>query len=221
MDARIHMGTCMIVSGPANGGKTSFVIRFIENAQYMFDTIPSRVYWFYGHETAQQGYLTKKNFVLYHGLPVNFDFCEPNSIVVLDDLMDRAGNHEGVTDLFTKAAHHKNLFVIFILQNLLPRDRNARTRALNSQYMVLFKTPRDGFQIDVLGRQIYPSKKHYLLDIYKEATEEPHSYLFIDLYQRTPELIRFRAKILPDEQPMYTYVDKQLFAQTLPIRNEA
>jgi len=219
MDARIHMGSCMLVCGPVWSGKTSFVIRFVTQAEQMFDAKPSYVYWFYGQETAQQELLTKKGFIMYHGLPENFDFTEPNSIIVLDDLMDAAARHAGVTDLFTKAAHHKNQFVIYILQNLLPRHPEARTRALNSQYMCLFNAPRDTSQIAVLGRQMYPSRKNYLLNIYKDATQTPHSYLFIDLCQKTAELIRFRTNILPDEAPMVAYVDKQLFAQAHPLHH--
>ena len=207
----------MLVCGPAGGGKTSFVIKFIENASQMFDTKPAHVYWFYGIVTAQQPLLTKKGFLTYQGLPDNFDFIEPTSIVVLDDLMDAAGKHEGVTDLFTKLAHHKNLFVIFIQENLLPRQPDARTRSLNSQYLALFRNSRDKFQIDVLGRQIYPSKKHYLLNIYEDVCIAPYSYLFIDLHQKTSELIRFRSNILPEEAPMYAYVDKHLYAQTYPL----
>ena len=217
MDARIHMGLCMLVCGPAGGGKTSFVIRLIESAPRTFDAQPAYVYWFYGVETEQQPLLTKKGFITYCSLPDNFDFCEQNSIIVLDDLMDAAGHHQGVTDLFTKLAHHKNLFVIFIQQNLLPRQPDARTRSLNSQYIVLFRSSRDNFQIDVLGRQIYPSKKHYLLNIYLSVTRDPYFYLFIDLHQRTSELIRFRTNVLPSDDAMFAYVDKHLYAQTFPL----
>ena len=173
MDAQIHMGSSMLVCGSAGSGKTSFVIRLIESAIHTFDQKPSYVYWFYGIETESQPLLTKKGFIMYRGLPNDFEFVEPNSIVVLDDLMDDTANHVGVTNLFTKLAHHKNLLVIFIQQNLLPRYRDARTRSLNSQYIVLFNSPRDKFQIDVLGRQIYPSKKHILLNIYEAATRDP------------------------------------------------
>jgi len=217
MDARIHMGSSMLVCGPAGGGKTSFVIRLIESAPHTFDAKVSHVYWFYGIETAQQPLLTKKGFITYRGLPDDFNFCEHNSVVVLDDLMDTAAHHAGVTDLFTKLAHHKNLLVIFIQQNLLPRHPDARTRSLNSQYIVLFRSSRDNFQIDVLGRQIYPSKKHYLLNIYMLVTQTPYSYLFIDLHQRTSELVRFRTHILPSEKPMFAYVDKHLYANTFPL----
>ena len=217
MDARIHMGSAMLVCGPTGSGKTSFVLRLIESASRTFDAKPSYVYWFYGVETDAHPLLTKKGYITYRGLPDNFEFVEANAIVVLDDLMDDTANHVGVTNLFTKLAHHKNLLVVFIQQNLLPRHRDARTRSLNSQYMVIFNSPRDKYQIDVLGRQIYPSKKHFLLNIFDQATHDPFSYLLVDLHQRTSELVRFRTNILPDEAPMFAYVDKQLYAQTFPL----
>ena len=54
MDLRIHMGSCMQVCGPAGGGKTSFVIRFIDSALLTFDAKPKYIYWFIGIETEQQ-----------------------------------------------------------------------------------------------------------------------------------------------------------------------
>ena len=47
MDLRIHMGSCMQVCGPAGGGKTSFVIRFIDSAPQTFDAKPKFIYWFF------------------------------------------------------------------------------------------------------------------------------------------------------------------------------
>ncbi len=87
--------------------------------------------------------LTKKNYVMLDGLTENFDFCKPNSIVVLDDLMMEAKSHAGVTALYTKIAHHRPLFVITMLQNFFIQSREMRNRHLNCQYIVLFKAPRD------------------------------------------------------------------------------
>ena len=217
MDARLHMGSCMLVAGPIWSGKTSFVIRLLDSANILFDVVPSYVYWFYGQKTAQHDFLTKKNYIMFEGLPDNFDFCEPNSVIVLDDLMEESKDNVQVTALYTKAAHHKPYFVINITQNLYFQSKEQRTRHLNTQYMVIFKIPRDVNQIAVLSHQMYPNKKNYLVDIYREATEEPYSYLFIDLHAKTAELIKLRSNILPLDPPMYTYVDKQLYGKTYPM----
>ena len=42
--------------------------------------------------------------------------------------------------------------------------------SLNSQYLVLFKNPRDKLQIATLARQIYPSEK--VLDAYQSLEQQ-------------------------------------------------
>src|SRR3981189_3754593 len=91
------MGSCMLVAGPIWSGKTAFVIRMLDGAHILFDTLPPFVFWFYGQKTAQHDLLTKKNYIMHEGLPENFDFCEPNSVIVLDDLMEETKDR--ITDL--------------------------------------------------------------------------------------------------------------------------
>jgi hypothetical protein len=207
----------MLVSGPILSGKTSFVIRMLDSANILFDIQPSYVYWFYGQKTKDHDLLTRKGYIMYEGLPENFDFCEPNSVIVLDDLMQEAKDNIAVTALYTKAAHHVPYFIINITQNLYFQSKEQRTRHLNTQYMVLFKNSRDVNQINVLGHQMYPNKKNYLVEVYRDAVKERYGYLFIDLHTLTSELIKLRASVLPLDPPMYAYVDKQLYGQTLPM----
>ena len=47
-----------------------------------------------------------------------------------------------VSNLLTKFAHHKNLSVIFIVQNLFPKGKYARDVSLNAHYIISFKNPR-------------------------------------------------------------------------------
>ena len=102
MDARLHMGSCMLVTGPIWSGKTSFVARLLDSAHIVFDVKPTYIYWFYGQKTDMHEALTKKNYVMHEGLPVNFDFCEPNSVIVLDDLIDESKDNIPVTALYTR-----------------------------------------------------------------------------------------------------------------------
>ena len=48
---------------------------------------------------------------------------------------------ETVANLFTKGSHHRNVSVVFLAQNLLPKNKCARTMSLNAHYIVLFKNP--------------------------------------------------------------------------------
>ena len=200
-DFTLKEGSSMVVSGPTMSGKSTFVHALLSNKQ-IFNKPPERVYWFYGQVTDD---LKDKDYILKEGLPETFANIPPNSIIVLDDLMQEAKDHPGVTNLFTKLVHHKNLFVINITQNFFLKTNETRTRRLNSQYMVLFKNPSDATQIAVIGRQMYPQCPTFLSHVYSEVTKQPHGYVFIDLRQETDDEMRIRSNILPKQFPMQVY----------------
>jgi len=201
-DFSLREGSSMVVSGPTMCGKSTFVHALL-NDKHMFSRAPERVYWFYGQATEELK--LKKGYILQEGLPDSFDYIPPNSVIVLDDLMNEAKDHPGVTNLFTKLVHHKNLFVINITQNFFLRSNDTRTRRLNSQYMVLFKNPSDATQIAVIGRQMYPHNPNFLSEVYCKATKRPHGNIFIDLRQETPDDFRIRSRVLQSEFPMRIY----------------
>ena len=106
--------------------------------------------------------------------------------------------------MFTKYAHHKNLTVIFIVQNLFPKGKHARDISLNAHYIIVFKNPRDKLQIEYLARQIMPRHSKGVVQVFEEATRKPHSYLLFDLTQSTHDALRIRTNIFPDET-MHVY----------------
>ena len=63
-----------------------------------------------------------------------------NNVIILDDMMDEATEDKRISNLFTRG-RHDNLSVIFLTQNLF--HKNQREISLNSDYMVIFKNPRD------------------------------------------------------------------------------
>jgi hypothetical protein len=201
-DLSLREGSSMVVSGPTMCGKSTFVHALLNDKQ-MFSRAPERVYWFYGQATEELKCI--KGYILHEGLPDSFEYIPPNSVIVLDDLMNEAKDHPGVTNLFTKLVHHKNLFVINITQNFFLKSNDTRTRRLNSQYLVLFKNPSDATQIAVIGRQMYPHNPNFLSEVYSNATKRPHGSIFIDLRQETPDDLRIRSRVLPKEFPMRIY----------------
>ena len=118
-------------------------------------------------------------------------------------MLHESKNSQDVTSMFTRVAHHKPTFVVFIMQNLFPPGREARTRSLNTHYYCIFKNPRDKSQVEFLARQIHPRNPKALIEIFEAATEKPHSYLFLDLTQECPDQYRFRSDLF--EKPMIIY----------------
>ena len=125
----------------------------------------------------------------------------------LDDLMQECGKDPQITKLFTQGSHHRNLSVIYIVQNLFHQSKESRTISLNCHYIVLFKNPRDRSQIVHLAKQMYPGQTKFMVEAYADATSLPHSYLFIDLKPHCPEEHRLRSCIFPGETS-YAYVPK-------------
>jgi len=197
----------MLVCGPTQSGKSTFVHNLLANKNIMFDCEPSKIYWFHGQFSND---LIGKPYAIIQGLPESFDDIEPNSVLVFDDLMNEAKDHVGVSALFTKHVHHNNLFVINITQNLFLGSKETRTRRINTQYIVMFKNPADQVQISTLSRQMYPTDYKFLSQVYINVTKKPHGYIFIDLRQETPEEVRIRTNILPHEQPTIVFLNKHI-----------
>ena len=120
--------------------------------------------------------------------------------MVIDDQMADAGNDNRIVNLFTRGSHHRNLSVIYIVQNLFHQGKGSRSISLNSHYLVLFKNPRDKLQILTLAKQMYPRNTDSFINHYEEAVQRPFGYLLVDLKTTTPDNCRLRKNVLPDEE---------------------
>src|SRR6266853_185048 len=201
-DFTLKLGSSMLVCGPTMAGKSTFIHNLLKD-RLIFNKPPAAVYWYYEGESSEG--LGGRGYILRNGLPENFLDVPRDSVVVLDDLMDEAKDHAGVTALFTKLVHHRNLFVINITQNFFQNSKETRTRRLNTQYVAMFKNPLDATQIHIIGRQMYPGDTNFLSSVNKKATKRPYSYIFLDLRQETPEDHRVRRNLLQHEFAMKMY----------------
>lgn len=203
MDFRLKHDRVMCISGPSQCGKTEFVLNLLDRRYSIFEKSLDKVLWCYGiRDGGLESVLQGKGYKTLRGLPREKDI-EPNSICVLDDLLSESEASKEVTNMCTRAAHHKPCFIIFISQNLFPGGKEARTRSLNTHYYVIFKNPRDKLQFEVLARQISPLNSKNLIAIYEDATQNPYGYLFIDFTQECPDDIRYRTNVL--EPPVIFY----------------
>ena len=191
-----HPFTCLI-AGPTGSGKTSFVKRFLAHVDKMITPVPDKITWFYDeYQTMYSEMSDRVDFV--QGLP-NVDTLSPQfkHLIVIDDLMSEANEH--ISALFTKKSHHRNISVMYIVQNVFHQTKEHRNISLNAHYMVLFKNPRDYTQITKLGQQMFPHRGTDFIEAYRRATLKPYGYLVVDLKQDTDEEIRLRTFVFPGE----------------------
>ena len=204
MTLPLHHPFTAMVAGPTGCGKTRFVFKLIDNAARIIEPPPSKIVYCYGEY--QQLFRNYPQVTFHQGLPKieNFDGSKP-VLLIVDDLMHETD--ESIANLFTKGSHHRNISVIFLVQNLFYKNKYIRTISLNSHYMILFKNPRDASQFANLARQMYPKQSAFAVEAYKDATREPYSYLFVDLRTEQDEDLRLRTNIFPTET-RYVYVPK-------------
>ena len=101
------------------------------------------------------------------GMPSSLDaYLELNGpkAMVFDDMMMQCANSELIAQAFTQKRHHQNLSVILILQNLNCQGKVMRNVHLNTEYVVIFRNPRDKSQFGHLARQLEPKHSKALVD---------------------------------------------------------
>ena len=155
MDPRWKHPFPAMVAGPTCCGKSQFVKRLLESGEDMIIT----------------------NITFVEGVPSDLESMINPSIkylVVIDDLMHELSNDQRITGLFTKGCHHRNLSVIFILQNIFHRGKELRDMSLNYHYLVLFKSPRDSSQINHLAKQMFPGHVKYMQEAFQDATKRSY-----------------------------------------------
>jgi hypothetical protein len=137
------------------------------------------------------------------GIPEDIDNADyldvsQRNLLVLDNLMAQSCKDKRIADLFTKGSHHRNLSIIYIVQNIFHQGKEMRNISLNAHYIVLFKSLRDKQQICMLARQINPGKVQEFMS-YEDATSRPHGYLMLDLKPTTDDQQRLKTNVLPGE----------------------
>ena len=220
-----HPFTC-IVAGCTQSGKTVWVKSLLENAQKTISPTPQRIIWCYGQW--QPSYFdmmrTMPGIEFNQGIPEdigNADYLDVSqrNLIVLDDLMAQSGKDKRISDLFTKGSHHRNLSIIYIVQNIFHQGKEMRNISLNAHYIVLFKSPRDKQQISMLARQVNPGRVQEFMRSSSKlyATRRPHGYLMLDLKPTTDDQQRLKTNILPGE--IAKFIQKQSYRQPAPLVN--
>jgi hypothetical protein len=209
MDATLKHPFNMIVAGPSQSGKTEFVKRLIDRSKEMVNNPPEQILFYYAEwQPSYKGLVGKVKFI--EGLPNALPDGKERTWIILDDLMSEMESSKQISLLFTRGTHHRNCSVVLIMQNFFHKGREVRTITLNAHYIALFKNPRDKSQISSLARQLYPNDVNFLQEAYDLSTSEPHSYLFLDLKQDSPETMRVRSNIFSENgKPPAIYISKK------------
>ena len=149
----------MQIVGPTLSGKTTWLSKLIQDAATHFrdDTGNNACFQqaLYCYGSSWRPMFTKMQQdmgVTFHpGIPT-IPWEQFPSLLVLDDLMRETVDSDQVMDLLSKKAHHLNLFVIVVTQNLYALGKHSVGMNHNYQYTILFRNPTDTRYIKTLGQ---------------------------------------------------------------------
>lgn len=219
--------TTILSAGPTGCGKTQFLLRLI--AMGGIQPMPQRIVCVYGEWQGAYDELRR----IAKSIPAVIEFIHnPDSeamgqlyesfkvstrnLLIIDDQManSQIKNDQGgsITKLFTQGSHHRNLTIIYIVQNIFNQSKEMRNVSLNSHYLVLFKNPRDKTQARTLGQQMYPTNPGFLLDAYEDAVKTQYGYLLIDLHPSSDDSFRVRSNIFDKS------LGTTIYKPTMPIK---
>ena len=213
-DARIKAPFSMIIAGPSNCGKTSFVANLLHNSINLISSNLDYIIWCYGQSIPKDVKLKDKDIYYIDGIPDNFDNLidsNKHGLVIFDDLMDECNNNKSISHFFTKRSHHENVSIIFITQNFFSEGKERRTFTKNAKYLVIFNSPLDQTIAQYLAVKIMPKYKKAFHDIFAYVTKDPYSYLLIDGHQETPKEAMLRSNIFDEVQHIFFPIIKNKY----------
>lgn len=196
-----HPFTCLI-GGPTSSGKSSITFNIIKHRRELIKgEINDVVYCLpEGQSIDIPDHLKTDPSVSFHSGFPSFEELRPNTLLILDDLMNDCSSE--LMGMFTRQSHHKNISVLFLVQNLFfGGNKHFRTISLNCHYIISTKNPRDRMQISTLASQIFPENSVFLKKAFADATKRPFGYLLFDLTQTCNDQLRFRTNIFPEDIP--------------------
>ena len=184
----------MLVVGPSQCGKTHFVEKILtENCIKYPNTKRTHIAWYYNQWQPRYKSLQSALGDAIHfsqGIPdLSEDLHELspkcNNILVFDDLMAQATDSPVLSRLFTQG-RHRNASVILLLQNTFLKGKFNTDISRNAQYLVLFRSPSDRKQIDIIAERIFAKDRPNFMTVYGKVTAKPYGYVLIDNQPKTP-----------------------------------
>ena len=196
---QLSVPSSFFVCGPSGSGKSVFVKRLIENKDFLFDKKIENIVWCYGHyqDMFHDPALKEVNFVQGFN-PEDYAENTVSTMVLIDDLMSELAECKQLVSMFTKN-RHLNITTVFLTQNLFFKSSVYRSCSLNANYFVIMRTIRDKKQIMTLVHQMFADQAKFAKEAILDATKKPFSYVLIDTRQSTPEELRLRTNIFPDD----------------------
>lgn len=196
----------LMLIGPSGSGKTFLTCKLVLEREKLFKTKPDYcIYFFQDYQDIFNDVKAHDDSVIFVNSIIDFEdaleTCGKDSfkMIIFDAFLIKSLYEESkyIINFFLRRTHHQNCATIFQSQLLFPR--NLKSLALNTTHFILLKS-NNKQQVHYWLRQIDPVNWKAILSAYIECTEEKeYGHFVIDLYQRTPNILKYRDFAIPTE----------------------
>jgi len=200
----------MFFSGPSGCGKSSVCARLIRRAADLYEKPPGLVLYCYNEWQPLFDVLSREGVHMHEGLPTIDtlkQFKGRRLLLILDDLITNLHKNPDAEKLFSVFSHHFDMSCIVILHSIF-YSKTVRNMRLNCSYLCLFKNNADKLSVRYLASQLYPNNRNFFIQSFEDATQNPHSYLLVDVHKDTPKEFRLRTSFFHDEELTFCYLEK-------------
>ena len=183
----------------------------------MFVTPPEKIIYCYGVQTPSMKALAENDAAvqLHNGFSAKlYETHDPSShlMIVLDDLMSDDSIYKDLSDVFTKFSRHLNITICFVNQNLYYRGSSnaqkfSRDIMSNASEVVLFRNLKCNSAAMTLGKQAFPQKYRFFVNVYRNATKYPHSYLYLSFHPTNREDLILRTRVFYTIETPIIYIE--------------
>jgi hypothetical protein len=212
-DIRLKENFKLFISGPSRCGKTFYVSELLENIESFAKEPPETVLYVYKiwqskfdeMKTVVDLFVEDNENVIQQIKEVSLG---QRIFVIFDDLINSKSLVD-IATLFNVDGRHMNMSMAFLSQRMFVNNEYFRQISQNCDYFCVFKNPRNSSEIRTLAQQLTPGSLG-LIEIYKEATKSPFSYLFINLTQECNIKVKYLSHLFNENHSVQVYQLKEL-----------
>lgn len=213
-DATIPTPAGIMIFAPPMCGKSWWLKELLVNRERIFRESFDYIVYFYGERSQTVSEIAEDlpEIKLVEGLPEDFEkYIRPegNAFFLFDDLNESVSHSKEMVDLVTKKCQHRSISWAVTLQNAFHHGQERISIMRAAHILVIFDSKLDQTVPRLLANRIMPEKPKTFLEIFKDATREPYSYLLCDGHPKSSNRARLRSNIFGPYQTVYV-VDQLL-----------
>ena len=208
-DVRLKENFKVFISGPSRCGKTFFISKLLENIETFAKEPPETILYIYKvwqskfdeMKSVVNGFIEDNENIIQQIKGISHG---QRIFVIFDDMIN-SKSLEDIATLFTVDGRHMNMSMVFLTQRMFVNNEYFRQISQNCDYFCVFKNPRNSSEIRTLAQQLTPGSLS-LIEIYKEATRSPFSYLFINLTQECDSNVKYISHVFDENHSLKVYL---------------